>query len=87
MAVPLGRGLVVLLGGRQATPATALSQPEVYVREIDRFFKFPENSDLGLLARFGHTATFARDGRILLLGGFEANGTGSRTAEYIRFDL
>lgn len=68
-------GYVAIFGGMAGSPANALSQPELYVEEADRFFSVPEPAT-GLIKRFGLTATKTLSDRILLIGGFSADGNG-----------
>ncbi len=86
-AVLLRPGFVLLLGGMQADPGQVLDIPEIYAASIDRYFRFPNRGEPLPARRFGQTATILSEERILVLGGFSPDGTGTPGAEFFDFDL
>ncbi|WP_457653342.1 kelch repeat-containing protein [Rhodocaloribacter sp.] len=72
-AVHVAPGMVLLLGGRQSGPASALDVPEVYVEPAGRSFRFPASEVLPG-KRYAFTATILPSRRILLTGGFSSDG-------------
>lgn len=84
-------GTVLLIGGADieafyqpdATPRevgagdSALATADVYDPQTDRFEPVGELNE----ARWGHSATLLRDGRVLVLGGFDASGAALDSAE------
>ncbi len=84
-AVHVAPGMVLLLGGRQEGPASAIDVPEVYVEPARRSFRFPASDGLPQ-GRFAFTATILPSRRILLTGGFSSEGILS-TSEFIDLDF
>ena len=72
-AVHVAPGMVLLLGGHQGAPASALDVPEVYVEPAGRSFRFPASEELPR-KRYAFTATILPSRRILLTGGFTSDG-------------
>lgn len=81
-AEQLRTGRVIVFGGRQGPPSTSLADPEIYVEEAERFFRFLQSSDSA--RRFGLTATKLPNQRILFLGGFSPAGEGVVFSEIFR---
>lgn len=67
-AVTLRTGAVLVFGGRQETAAAPVTRSELYIHELNTFFRL-RNGVLGYNV-FGHAATKLPDGRILVTGGF-----------------
>ena len=76
----LDTGLILFIGGFQGTFGTALASSEVYFDPARSFFSLDES--VLTLPRFSHTATKLTSGRILILGGFDANGQAISGAQY-----
>ncbi len=79
-AVLLQEGFVAFFGGRQETPSSTLDEVDLYTDAATRFFRFPAVQPL--LKRYGHTATKLPSQRILLLGGFSADGNSLNASEF-----
>ena len=76
----MARGTAVVDMPRDSTSMTI----NVFLRPVDRFglTGSAEQPDLCTemgVARFGHTSTVLRDGRVLIVGGAQSNGDGDRT--------
>ena len=84
-SVPTAPGLVALIGGRQATETETLNSVEIYSSVANRYFLLEFDDGPQPTARFDHSATILTSNRILLVGGFESDGSGSTASEY--FDL
>jgi len=82
-AVDLGRGLALVLGGRDAD-GRALGTLEVYAAEANRAFRFPEIAPQLAVPRAEHVATILQDGRIVVIGGRPASGGPIVAAEAFR---
>jgi len=82
---PLGDGLALVAGGRDAS-GTALASLEVYAGSVNRTFRLPERVRLAA-ARFGAGATLLPDGRILVVGGRSASGSVLGTFEALSQQL
>ncbi len=76
----LGNRLMILFGGRQALPTDILTQTEIYSDDASRFFRLPNSQQT--VKRFGHTATNLSSQRILLVGGFAADGNSLTASEF-----
>lgn len=74
-------GLVGLFGGHGASISDVLASGEVFLDANSLFYSLPES--VTLRKRFGHTATKLSLHRILLLGGFDADGTGLTQSEFL----
>ncbi len=81
----LGNGFLVVFGGRQASPASVLDRSELYNEQADRFFRLPNTSPA--IKRFGHTATNLSSQRILLVGGFAADGNSLAFSEFFNASI
>lgn len=79
-AATLPGNMVVIVGGRQATPQNILVQAEIYSDEAGQFFRVPLLQPI--VRRFGHTATNSSSQRILLVGGFGLDGTSYSASEF-----
>lgn len=77
----LASGRVLVFGGREGPPSTAIRDPEIYVEEAERFFRFSQST--GSARRFGLTATKFPVHRILFLGGFSTTGEGVAFSEML----
>ena len=82
-AATLQSNLLVLFGGRQASFTNVLDRTELYSDEARRFFALPDLQQT--VKRFGHTATNLSSQRILLVGGFGADGNSFTASEF--FDV
>lgn len=78
----LASGRVLVFGGREGPPSTAIRDPEIYVEEAERFFRFSQST--GSARRFGLTATKFPNQRILFLGGFSPTGEGVTISEILQ---
>lgn len=76
----LGNGFLAIFGGRLGTPFSVLERGEIYNDQADRFFLLPTTSRA--IKRFGHTATNLSSQRILLVGGFAADGNSLAFSEF-----
>lgn len=76
----LGNGLVAIFGGRQATRFDIINQTEIYSEQAGRFFQIPNIQQS--VKRYGHTATNLSAQRILLIGGFSADGNSLSASEF-----
>ena len=83
-AARIGNGLVGFFGGRTFSPDGAMNSSEVYVALTRDFLRLPDARVMEK-KRWGHTATNWSDGRILLLGGFDASGQAHSDSEW--FDV
>jgi len=86
-AIGVRPGFVLLLGGQQAAPNQLVDTPELYVDSVGKYFRFPDTMDTSPLRRTGHSATFVGPSRILLVGGFGADGTALPSTEFIDFEF
>ncbi len=77
---PIGSGFLVVFGGHQASSSEVLDLTELYNQQADRFFQFPNTSRA--VKRFGQTATNLSARRILLTGGFAADGNSLAFSEF-----
>ncbi|MEM8560508.1 MAG: kelch repeat-containing protein, partial [Bacteroidota bacterium] len=77
-------GLVLAAGGQVLGTGAPIPEAEVFAAEAQQFFPFPLKNGAPrlLIGRYGHTATKLDDGRILFLGGFNADGTATALAEF-----
>ena len=82
-AATLGNGFLVLFGGRQASPFDITTETDLYNDHIKLFFRMPNIQQT--VKRFGHTATNLSSQRILLVGGFGADGNSLSASEF--FDV
>lgn len=85
-ATLLRGGFVAFFGGRRATPSSAIEGVELYLDEANQTLRIPVTSTT-LGKRFDLTATNVAFGRILLLGGFGPDGTGSTTSAFFEYDF
>ena len=76
----LGNRLMVLFGGRQASPLNVLDQTELYSEGAGQFFRLPNLQQT--VKRYGHTATNLSSQRILLIGGFGVDGNSFTASEF-----
>ena len=76
----LGSGFLVVFGGHQASSSEVLDLTELYNQQADRFFRFPNTSRA--VKRFGQNATNLSARRILLTGGFAADGNSLAFSEF-----
>src|SRR5690606_23813537 len=67
-AAMLRPGAVLVFGGREESADAAVSASELYIHELDAFFRLPHG--VPAYFAFGHSATKLPDGRILVTGGF-----------------
>ena len=82
-SAPLAPGLVATFGGVQGEGGPAVGSIEVYIDRSRRFLRLPVQSPF--LIRSRHTATKLADNRIILIGGFDANGNSLSLVEYFVF--
>lgn len=78
-SVQIAPGIVAHFGGRGFFIDDVYSMGEFYVDAAHRHFLFPEELASSLEPAFGLSASVLPDGRILLIGGFDANGSGLNT--------
>jgi hypothetical protein len=85
-AALLRTGFVAFFGGRRNAPGDAIDTVELYIESVDRTLRLPVTST-PLGKRFDLTATNVAFGRILLLGGFSPDGTGTTASAFFEYDL
>ena len=78
-AAPVLSELLVVFGGRQAGPADVLVEMEALSSQTEEFYKLPAH---GVIRRYKHTATAVGIRSVLLIGGFNADGTANSASEY-----
>ncbi len=83
-AAPLGDDLILFLGGHGASPGEIVSTSELYAPAVNRYFRFTTAGSA--VRRFGQTATKLRDGRILTVGGFSADGSATDAVAFVSFN-
>lgn len=83
----IGDGLVALLGGRGEDPSNITNRIDIYSEEADRWFSVHTDALVNFPARYGHTATAIGLNRILVLGGFDADGNALSDPHILRFDV
>ena len=76
----LDTGLIMFIGGSQGTVGTVLASSEVYFDPTTSFFSLDEH--VATRGRVFHSATKLISGRILILGGFDADGQAISGAQY-----
>ena len=76
----LGNGFLAVFGGRQGSISSVLNRNELYNDQVNLFFRLPDLSPS--VKRFGHTATNLSAQRILLVGGFAADGNSLAFSEF-----
>ena len=79
-AAPILSNMLMIFGGRQASPADILVDMEVLNNRTERFYTIPRIQ--GLVRRYNHTATAVGIRSVLLIGGFGLDGTGYSVSEY-----
>jgi hypothetical protein len=80
----LDPGLVATFGGIQGEPGIVIGSIEVFVEKSGRFLRL--SAPGAPFFRSRHTATKLPDNRILLVGGFSANGNSLSLVEYFVFN-
>ncbi|MDA0378401.1 MAG: kelch repeat-containing protein [Bacteroidetes bacterium] len=80
-------GIVAHFGGRRVQDDVLVESGEVHVLEAGRSFRFPPGLDALLPRAYGQTATLMWDGRIALIGGFDADGEGLDAVDFVSLDL
>ena len=80
-------GVIVLFGGRPIEGDAPLQSGEIFIHEANRYFRFPAGLEAAITAAYGHTATLMTDGRILLVGGFDAGGQSLNTVDFVSLGL
>ncbi len=84
-AVRFRDGFIGIFGGTRTTPEEALGEPELYVEQARRYFRFPVVQPP--LKRYAHTATKLPSQRILLVGGFSLDGNSVIGSEFFDSDF
>ncbi|MDE2957806.1 MAG: kelch repeat-containing protein [Bacteroidota bacterium] len=79
-AAPVLSELLMIFGGRQASPTNVLVDMEVLSSQTETFYALPPLQ--ALVRRYQHTATPVGLRSTLLIGGFGADGTAHRASEY-----
>ena len=79
-AAPVLSELLMIFGGRQASPADVLVDMEVLSGQTETFYALPPLQ--ALVRRYKHTATPVGVRSVLLIGGFGADGTAYSASEY-----
>jgi hypothetical protein len=86
-AVLLSDGLILVSGGNVLGETRPTAGLELFVRPANTYFGIPQGPGSPHRARRLHTATLLRSGRVLLLGGFGADGEAIETSEVFDFSL
>ena len=82
-SVPLAPGYVAHFGGRLVEEETLAEAGEIHVAESRSSFYFPEGLQRVLTPAYGLTAPLMQDGRIALIGGFDADGAGISVVDLV----
>lgn len=86
-AAPVGDGLVALMAGRGEDPSNTTNRIDVYSEQADAWFSVHEDVLVNFPARYGHTATATGSNRILVMGGFDAEGVALAEPHIVTFDF
>ena len=86
-SVTLSPGVIAHFGGRDARTDNLMASGEITVLEAGRSFRFPAGLNARLPVAYGQTATLMNDGRIALVGGFDADGAGLDSVDFVSLSL
>lgn len=86
-SVSLGDGFVAHFGGRNVQDDSLVDSGEIHVATAGRSFRFPSALNAALPRAWGLTASRLSDGRVLLVGGFDADGTALAAVDFVSLGL
>ena len=86
-SVTIEPGVVAHFGGRRVEEDALPASGEIHVAAAGKSFLFPPGLQTALTPAYGLTATRTRDGRIALVGGFDAEGTSLAVVDFVSLDL
>jgi hypothetical protein len=86
-SVALGDGIVAHFGGRNVQDDSLVESGEIHVAAAGRSFRFPAALSASLPGAWGLSASRLPDGSILLVGGFDADGTALDAVDFVSLGL
>lgn len=82
-SVAIAPGYVLHIGGRDPDSEEPIGSGEIHVESAQASFYLPAGLQASLTPSYGGTATLMSDGTVVLLGGFDASGSGLSVVDFV----
>jgi hypothetical protein len=82
-SVAIAPGYVIHLGGRDVEDDVPLDSGEIHVESARKSFYLPPGLQAALTPAYGATATRMEDGRIAIIGGFDASANSLSVVDFV----